>query len=272
MTTRVILNSHYRTSGTNDIPTFTLQNVGVSARTVYINSINIPHTFYNITYFNWEFFWKDSLDQNINTEIPIGNYTLTQLLTELGNQMTTDATDGLTYTASVDVLTQRVSITNSGPTSFTIRPNPSGRFADKIRGMLGFRDADQSLEDLNGDNFRTATSLFGSKITAFDTYFIGKQAINIRSNVLASSKNYQSILFSKDSASDNIKPGKNDIVATIPITTDYGDIISYNVGNGIVKMNVPSNITNISFELLDEHFKPLELRGRSWTIELIFQE
>lgn len=277
-TQNIIFDSFYRTSGSNNKPTFTLPNVGIQAKGFYVNSVSIPHSFYNITQYNNILRWSNSTSTSTTSTIPIGNYSITELLTEIGTQMTATTNDGLIYTASRNTKTNKVTITNNGPSSFGLRIVSSLEQENLsfIFVLLGFSgaDVDTYKQTLNLQYLQQLYT--GTSITALNSYFISTNNIYIKSNICNKSTSYNSdaSFFKYDTAQDNYKwfRGLTDILLYIPITTNYGDRIIWNTGNNPTKISTESHITSITFELTDDNnFKQLDLNGRSWTIELVFE-
>lgn len=268
----VILDSTYRYSGTNNNPRYNLPDVGVKGRRVYVNTVGLPHSFYNITSNNNNLYWIDSLTASLTSTIPVGNYSISELLTELGTQMTADATDGLTYSASRDTKTNKVTITNSGPTNFALNTNSST--LNGIRTMLGFYANGESNQDTYGDYARLyiGGNLSGaSSYTAVDSYYIAQRSVFIRSNLTRKAQNYESTTLTYNNIKNSVETGRKDYLIYLPVTTDFGDMMEWKVGNDPVKLDLNSNVTELTFELVDEDNNQIDLNGRSWTIEIVFE-
>jgi len=187
---KYILNSYHRYSGTNNNPTFTLDQP-VNAKSVYVNVVNIPHTFYNIEEdINDRIVWQASVGTAINSSfIPGGNYTIDELLTEIGEQMTADAVgqDDLVYTATKSDITGKITITNATTAIFTIIPNTEGfpihqdePAAGFLLYMLGFFEEPSfgtdvaNVIELSGEGSYTGTS----------SYWLTPPNIYIESNLI----------------------------------------------------------------------------------------
>ena len=84
---------------------------------IEVVSVEMPLTMYPINANNNTLSWIDANVASIVSTIPVGVYTPTSLATELGTQMTADATDANTYTATIDSVSKLMTITriNDGP-------------------------------------------------------------------------------------------------------------------------------------------------------------
>lgn len=269
------LDSQYRSRGTNNKPVFNIPE-GVRANSVRVEAIAIPHTFYNIHPGNQNLDWTDNNAADLQSTVPSGHYSLSELLTELGVQMSADTTDGLTYTATVNSTTAKITITNSGPSNFDIRFDTTQVCPACFLKMLGFFEPETESQ-IFGDDNRINGSLSGaSSYTAADSYFVGKRYINIRSSIATASRKYRSYAIVNNIQTLNafyVAPGINDIIHQLPVTTTQGDIITYTRPGTpeIYPLDSSVAITEISFHLEDENRSTVGLNGRAWQITLIFE-
>jgi hypothetical protein len=276
-TQRFIFDSFLRYSGTNNNPKFVIPNVGIKATRVYVNTVSIPHSFYNVTTSNNQISFYASDDPTrlslINSTITPGNYTISEILTEVGTQMTADTTDGLTYTATKDSKTNKTTITNSGPTAFALY---SG-YPD-ILTMLGFHGA-ESEDDFISDSGRLGAVIFNglSSYVSNASYYVSPNSIFVRSNIARKTTDYKSNAFvytyNPTNSSFIIDSGKSDFLLHLPVTTNFGDMIEWRAGNSPVRMALSeTSITEVEFELhVGSEYNRLNLNGRAWTIELVFE-
>lgn len=263
---RFIFDSFLRYSGSNNKPRFIIPNTGIKAKHCYINNISIPHTFYNINSNNNTVTWVDASAAAQTSVIPVGNYSLSEILTELGTQMTADTSDGLTYTATVNSKTSKTTITNSGPSVFSFTYNASVGCPCFLT-LLGFFEVESEQQFL-GDYNRIAALTGASSYTSNSSYFVSIRNIYIKSNLARQAVNYNSFSYTYRNS------GINDIIANIPVTSSYGDLLTQEAPNHIIKYDIKnSNITELEFELVsDDSYKTIDLNGRAWTIEVIFFE
>lgn len=121
-------------------------------------SAEIPNTEYNINSSNNQIYFDDSGSTVIAT-IPVGFYTITDLLTAISTEMT--ATGSQAYTATLDPLTNKITITAAAPWSFLFyggvelynTTNRSVYLPNSIGPIIGY-----NINDLTG-----ATSYTGTK-------------------------------------------------------------------------------------------------------------
>lgn len=268
---KYIFDSSLRYTGTNNSPKFTIPNVGITeANWFYVNRINIPHTFYNITSLNNQWHWTDNNSADIVSTIPVGNYTIDEILTELGAQMSADTTDGATYSCSRSARTNKVSITNTSGATFAVRYVFSSH---NLHKLLGFFEAETAEGQFYGDSNRIQALPAAVTQTANDTYYAGVRHIFVKSNIGLQVNNYRSGTIGSIYKSQwSIEQGRQDILFHLPVESSYGGVETYELQGPPVKLYLNNNtLSDITFELLyDEDYLPLDLNGRPWSIELVF--
>ena len=273
---RFIFDSFFRHSGSNSNPRFNIPNVGIVARSFYVNKISIPYTFYNINNNNNKINWTDSLGVELTSELPVGDYHIDDLLIEIGTQLSTDATDSLTYSLSVNERTKKVTITNSGSSNFTIRKDTTKNNYTSFFVMMGFYDA--YTDQMYGDYNRISELTGSSSYTANDSYYITIRNIYVKSSLINKSKDCYSYAFYNhidDSNPFYTSTGYNNILATIPVSNVMGDLIVYRetTENDTIILNSGAlyPVSDIEFELISgEYYNQLDLNGRNWIIEVTF--
>jgi hypothetical protein len=291
MTTKVIFNSAKRYAGTNQEPRFILPNVGIPAKSCYVSKISIPHTFYNIgtrsdPNYTWgpnnsKINWIDSIGGVLTSIISQGNYSIDELLAAIGTSMTTSATDGLTYTATKNTITNKVTITNSGPTNFQLKWSDSTVTFEKdsevrnLAKMLGFTNQ-ETPDDFFGDDNKINDLSGAATYTGENVYFIGfTKNIYIKSNLISKSREHQSIAYFNNLTLNGgaiIDTGKNDVLVQVPVTGTYGDYITHTPQPGYeaITLDNRSSVTEVNFSLEDDNFNILGLNGQPWVCEVVF--
>ena len=272
-TTRLFLDSEFRARGTNEEPSFYIQENAVISKCFYINSINIPHSFYNVYGEHATLYWSD-VNGNYVTTIPDGDYTISNLMTTLGAAMTAAVSGGTgaVYTLTRDTTTHKITITNNLAAIFSL----TSVVVKNIRRLLGFSDVAESIDSRWGDIDRYNGSLTGaSTYTANDTYYLSKRVLYIASDIIRNTKGYNSVFYKVEpvvgTGSVYYLQGRKDIIATIPINTAFGETINWTTGNESLRFKSANQITNLAFKLYDEYGSVVNLNGRSWTIELVFE-
>lgn len=271
MKTKFIFDSNQRYSGTNTNCTFVIPSPIPLTKSFEISNIEIPHTFYNITSNNNTIRWQDNTPTNNTSTIPAGNYTIDTLLTEIGTQMTADTSDGLTYTATKNDTTKRITITNSGPSNFNLTwdHNTATLNLAKILGFL----LSEGQEEFYGDaNISGVFPSASSSYTGGNNYFIAwPRNIYIKSNLGYKTKEHISKALRISSGTANISSSQYNIIRKIPVETIYGDTIVEKPQLNTEIYQLKSNsVSQIDFQLLDDNLDEIDLHGQSWSIELIF--
>ena len=285
---KVLFDSSKRFQCSNNNPLFYLPNVGIKATHFYINRITIPHSFYNIQAHiqsnynnigNNLIEWVDSAGQTNITYLDEGDYNLTQLLTHLGAKMTAAASDSKTYTASVNSITKKITFTNNTASNFQIKWNSSsiqlnGRSpCQELGKMLGFSSS-ETCTDFYGDNNNLSDSVGAGTYTGHNNYWIGfPRNIYVFSDIPNATNQYKSSTFFsvKNGVNNYIEEGKNNILACIPVVSNYGDVINFEPEvKEIIELNTNSNLTQVKFELRNDIFDRLDLRGQPWICEIVF--
>lgn len=86
-----------------------LQNIAA----VKIIEAQIPFTFYVFETYNNTFVLQETAQADVSIVIPVGNYTITEMITTLGDALTLASLSGFTYTISYDSITQKMTIWNN---------------------------------------------------------------------------------------------------------------------------------------------------------------
>lgn len=253
MESKLILFSQNRTLGSENQPTFIFSNPPLQADSFYVRKVSIPNSVYNVNVYNNTLELLDGVTY-VTATIPVGNYQTDELLTEIGTQLTAVGATG-TYSATRDVNTSLVSITNSLGITFTLGWDQND-VTKQMAYDLGFYPA-TSVSD-TGKPQPVATS--GTTHTANNVYWISPvKTINIQSN-----------LTSKGQPAYTTRGWEN-IIESVQTASSYGQMITVEYENPIVVPLATKNITDIRFKLLDENLKPIDLNGRDWVIELVLK-
>lgn len=272
MKTKYIFDSGKRYSGTNSDCNFIIPAPILMAKAFEISHMEIPHTFFNINSTNNVIRWQDGMATNQTSTIPAGNYTIDTLLTEIGTQMTADTSDGLTYTATKNDTTKKITIDNGDPGNFEL----DWDFSDatlNLAKILGFT-LTEGAEEFYGDfGVAGAFPSSSSSYTGSHNYWVGfPRNIYVRSNLGFKTKEHVSRAITVNSTNSNIDQAQYGIIRKIPLNTTYGDTIidSPQLNTEIYQFRSIGQISNVSFELLDDNFNQIDLNGQSWSCELIF--
>lgn len=262
--TKIILNSANRTSGTAHKCRFVLKNPGIRAKNFYVSKIEIPHSFYNITNRNNKIYWTDDTSTAQISTLTNGNYTIDELLTHIGSVMTTDTladTGTATYSASKNINTKKITITNNLLANFSIEWGTNDT-TKQLAYDLGFYPT-PSAEDTGRP---TPITLSGAATyTANNSYWIGSPK-----NILISS-NLANRAFKPACVSLAKGGGTSNILEQLLVDSVAGQITTREFINPIsVPINPSNTIFDLDFELLDQEFNSLDLNGREWSIHIVF--
>lgn len=261
-TTKLILNSSQRSSGTPQKCSYTLKNPGIRAKAYEVLKIEIPHSFYNITDNNNKIFWTDDTSTAQESTLTNGNYSIDELLTHIASVMTTDTladTGTASYLVTKDDNTNKITITNNLAANFSIEWSTNS-ITQQLAYDLGFFPTPSSEDtgrptiiDLTGTNSYTANN----------QYWIGTpKNINVKSNLAQMAIKQPSITILKDGGIFNI-------LDQILVPTVAGEITTYEPQRSIVVPMSEQTIFELNFELLDDDFNCLDLNGREWSIVIL---
>ena len=256
-----VLDSKNRFTGTNAKPSFNLQHALSGYSQFTIKSIEVPYSFYNITSNNNVLNWTSNTPTATVSTIPIGNYNITDLLTEIATQMNADTDDGNTYTATRSTLTNKITIASSA--TFELNFDLSINLAK----LLGFYPSDSSstIQPFNSVVELTAASTY----TASNSYYISPRYINLHSSLTRDTDFY-----SKYSTTSLISTeGRTNILQKISLNENgFGEQIVFRPFEEYkYHLRSTQNIQDITFELTDEYLNTIDLNGRSFSIEIIFE-
>lgn len=216
---------------------FNLNHIDLEdAKLIYVSvqTAQIPYSFFNCDdYDNLLVLNTASIDYNI--VIPQGNYNVTTLATALASAIL--STTGLTMTITFN------SITNTY--SFATTQNFTFKKESTCFELLGFT---------NGYNYSSTLNTLLSNQSV--NFFTIKNVLIEVSNLIT----------------DNLTTGNDNnasILASIPITSSQGSIISYSNIFGIKnRINSIKNFTSLHIRLLDDDLVPIDFNGCEWTLTL----
>lgn len=260
-TTKLILNSANRTSGTPEKCRYILRSPGIQAISYQVKKVEIPHSFYNITNNNNIINWNDNAGINITSTLTNGNYSVDELLTHMGTVMTSGSTGAETYTASKNSITKKLSITNNLGITFSIDWSATDE-TKQLAYDLGYYPTPH-IED-NGRPLPIGIT-GQSTHSANNSYWIGApKNILIKSNLANRAKKPACNTLAKGGGSSNI-------LEQVLVNTVSGQITTVEFINPtVVPIRSNLSIYDIDFELLDENFELLNLNGMDWSIHIEF--
>jgi hypothetical protein len=252
---RVFINSKFRSSGTSDDFKILLNNPLVGYN-IIVGSVVIPKTYNNILDgINNRVKFLNSAFVVIDGSLPVGTapYQLSFLFNNLITFLQFND-PGRTYTIVLDDNNKVVISIDAG--GFGIFPTP-----DSIFYLLGFR------ENVSGSSIR-ATHTFDiertKQIIIESSFDIGSPNYRTGYNLSTVTNGFhilKVLSLSNDELHSNYSPT---ILNSMPI------IANNNTNVNVIPFMLDSkNYSNLSFRLLDDQGRPLDLNGFDWNIELI---
>ena len=240
----VVINSAYRTSDSRSTSDFTY-NIGSSIETDYvtIKSVSIPHIEYNITQTKNKLrISSGGVDYDLT--IPIGQYNVAQLITELQTQIISAV--GGTCFIIIDPVTQKLNFQASA--GIKISTDKTVSSLSKYIGIFYSTGFYPVADSVNFD----AQGL--PVLQGPNNYYLA-------SNVL--SQGFASILTSGQ---------RVPIIMPVPVTVEYGQIQQYESNDAELntkQFSRPQNIQNIDIKIYDDDLNVVDLHGQD--IEVILK-
>ena len=253
----VELNSYNRDKGQNEKPNWFLANQIVfnqsPSKTYYLRleNILIPKTFYDIDSTNNTFIVQETGGANTAT-IPEGNYTITELLTELESQLDANTNDGNTFTLSYDDITNKVTIQFVAGGTATIDTIANG---STLNDPLGFGKVAYKLND-------------DQAVLVDSTDFEAPYGVDL------DTKSYVKIETKNITSANYFDPdGAFHIGTIVPINVDRNEKQYLDNFDGVmVKLNSKQPIKHIKMFLRDEYDNIIDLNGAAWSCQLVIYE
>ncbi len=240
----IVINSAYRTSDSRSTSDFTY-NIGSSIEVDYvtIKSVSIPHIEYNIN--NIKNKLRISSGGTVHDlTIPIGQYTVNQLITELQTQIISAV--GGTCVITLDPVTQKLNFqTSAGIRISTVKSVSS------LSKYIGIAYSNSYYPIADSVNF-DATGL---------PILQGPNNYYLASNVL--SQGFASILTNGQ---------RVPIILPVPVTVQYGQIQQYESNDtelNTKQFSRPQNVQNIDIKIYDDDLEIVDLHGQD--IEVILK-
>ncbi len=210
-------------------------------------TVSISHTIYNVNSSNNLLPFEDSLGAaQVATLVP-SDYTSATLATEIGTQMTAEASDGLTYSATTGANTKKYTITNSGPTNFELTTTTT---VNTIWDQLGY--------DTSADKTGAATYTADN---VFDLNY-GIKVLYILSKKVGAGAQDDTVIVSDGKHYDILVEVQNDEV--------FGGFITWRQTKDSHCRASIKAIKSIDLKVVGEFFQDIELNGRDWFMTMDF--
>lgn len=244
-TTILYINSSDATVGENTAFTIYTSNAGVDNVFSYcVQDITVPFTWNTIRDGRDTIVWTDDVDGVLTVTVDPGNYTASELATELSTIMSA-ASATHTYTVTYDSTTQGFSIVSTGLWSITA----ANQTASDLWYPIGFTDT-----YLIAGN--TLISVSAINLTGDDRLFV-------TSATLANSDSY--------STSSGNQLNKSSKIASVIIDGNPGSIIQDRKIEYVWREWPSLKINSFDLQLRHQDNSLVDLRGRSWQISILLK-
>lgn len=237
MSNQFVINSKDRTSGTstNFVISFgSAQNAGG----LKLVSAQIPNTIYNITSDNNILDFDDG-GGAITATVPVGSYTITNLLSTLKTLMDAASApqNALVFTLTLSNITHFVTIAATG--NFSLLFATGANVANTIRQQIGFAGTDVA-------GSATYTGTLVPRVS--EPFYLQIRITELRDGV--------------------VDTGANDSDFNIPINVNSGEIIAYNENSGYLQQRLfrgkPLTFTTMTVILIVDGTET-DLNGAEWS-------
>ncbi len=221
-------------------------NSGISDVLEYaVQDITIPFTWNTIRTGRDTIQWTASVDGVLIISLNPGNYTATDLATELTTAMNAVSTAG-TYTVTYDSITQGFDITVAGD---TIRILQTDLDASNLWDELGFTEP--------------YTLAANTQISVSAVNITGDNRLYVTSSTLANTDSYES--------TENNLLEKSLNIATAIVDVNPGGIVQDKKNEMVWRHWPDANITNFDLQLRHSNGDLVDLRGRYWQITIVLR-
>lgn len=249
---KLYVNSKDRIYKSDTITNFSIQlndlGVNQSIKGYRINNVSLPKSEYYTIYppndntNNQTFTLNDG--GIVNVLIKVGNYTISQLISELQTKLNLYGSQ--VYTVTYDSITNKINISAVNPFQIAFSSNNAKYTYQAIGFILGWHDGNGNI--LNVTSTTSATSPRQVVLSGSLNYFI-------KSSVLTT---YKTCFFNNVS---------NNVIFSIPNSGNLYEIIYYQNSNNIFN-NVNNIVTNVfDFVLCDDYEKEPSLMV-DWSFEI----
>lgn len=226
-----------------------------------LENVMIPKTFYDIDSTNnvFQVLEEDGLAgyDTITITIAEGNYTITELLTQLESDLDTDTMNANAYTLAYDDINNLISFSYTGATSADVIVDTIAN-GSTLNSLLGFGKESSGSQTIGGSTATDTTQTFLTTVAQDAPYVVDLDT-----------KSY--IIIETDITSNNFydKNVQKHIGAIVPMTVDRNEKQYYGNHNGhMTKLNSKAPLSKISFKLTDENTNTIDLNGVDWSCEV----
>lgn len=260
--THVILDikSDLRTNGTNNNPSFhfyknvDFQKANIKEYYMKIHNIQLPVSFYQINsnYNTLKISERnagDTVIDNFTITITPGNYTVTELASEIETKLNASSVQTNTYSVTQDDKTGKLNIsyTGGGSANVDIKSFNDGSTANPIIGA-GEYNSSTGTTDITpgGKDLPLHYNLNFISYVSLETNIVSHNHLDVNSI--------------------------RNVGVRIPITEARGDVVNFNNNDGYLVRIKKNSISDIQFKLIDPYRKEIDLNGVPFSCQIVFYE
>lgn len=240
---------------------FTFNQSPVKTYFLRLENILIPKSFYDIDATNNTFIVleEDGLGgyDTITITIAPGNYTITELLTQLESDLDTDTVNANAYTLSYDDINNKISFEYTGASSADVIVDTIAN-GSTLNRLLGFGRVTTGSQTIAGTTATDTQQTFLTTVAQDPPYGVDldtKSYVVIETDL--SSNNY----YSKDN--------QKHVGVIVPMNVDRNEKQYFaNDGGHMTKINSKAPLSAITFKLKDEYGVAIDLNGVNYSFEL----
>ena len=224
-------------------------------------NIMIPKTFYDVDETNNTFIVleDDGIGgfDTITITIPPGNYTITELLTELEGELDTNTLNSNSYTLFYDDITNKVSIEYVGATSVSVIIETISN-GSTLNDLLGLGKDTNNIQTINNNTLTDQQITLSSGVIYTASYVVD---LDTKSYVILE------VDITSDSYYDN--DNQKHIGVHVPINVGRNEKQYFDNHEGsLLRLNSKSPLSSMRIRLLDEYGNQINLNGVNWSCEL----
>lgn len=233
---------------------FNIAPLGNEFYDIYIQLLTatIPYSFYNINdLFRYlsirEALTSDPNDYvDIDIEIPAGNYSITQLQSQLQTSLNDATQKAVNYTITYNRITNKLTFsTDTANRTITFKFLTGNKSAVDLQNIIGFNQLDYSFT-----NTSSLTSVKPCNVSPYSNIFIVAPSLNITSQISSKYGNFSNIL------------------NKVPVNNIPNSFIYYENDLFIKYKSGLTRVDNIELILTDEDFDLVDIQNVNWFCSL----
>lgn len=221
-----------------------------------LENVQMPKSYYDVNSNFNTFQVIETSGGTVTITIDEGNYTITELLTELEAALDANTTDGNNYTLSYDDVSNKVTISAVFGTSTVVTIDTIAN-GSTLNQLLGFGKAD--TDKITGGDTTT--------VLADSTDKVAPNCVNLRTQ--------PAVIIETDVTSENYynQSEQLHIGCRVPMIVDRNEFQFFSNDNGhLTRMNSKAPLSQLSFQLKDVYGNIMDLCNVDWQCEVVIYE